>query len=237
MRRTRRPWASGRPGRSGPPATALPNRGRPPRARPWSPRTRRGAARAQGSPGRRGRRPRPAAVHRSASGRAGQPHVRFSSWSSNQPGLRTSWKVPAGEPIFIGLSQTGRSVAFMDLWLIGTVRAPGTPSAWRRGTAARPAPNGDVAIVAHGGTLRMLNAYLRRIPVERMRWEPLANGCILRAPAGRSTSPTHQKGKTDESDHPEIRPHCTCRAGPKSLATPDSPWSSTARYRCGISPT
>ena len=57
--------------------------------------------------------------------------------------------------------------------------------------AARPAPSGDVAIVAHGGTLRMLNAYLRRIPVERMRWEPLANGCILRAPAWRPEYVTH----------------------------------------------
>jgi probable phosphoglycerate mutase len=44
---------------------------------------------------------------------------------------------------------------------------------------------GDIAVVAHGGTVRMLNAYLRGIPVERMSWEPLANGCILRSPAWR----------------------------------------------------
>ena len=44
---------------------------------------------------------------------------------------------------------------------------------------------GDIAVVAHGGTLRVLNAYLRHIPVERMSWEPLANGCILRSPAWR----------------------------------------------------
>src|SRR5437588_196493 len=43
---------------------------------------------------------------------------------------------------------------------------------------------GEIAVVAHGGTLRVLNAYLRGIPVERMRWEPLSNGCILRAPEG-----------------------------------------------------
>jgi broad specificity phosphatase PhoE len=42
---------------------------------------------------------------------------------------------------------------------------------------------GEIVVVAHGGTLRMLNAYLRGIPVERMRWEPLTNGCILRSPA------------------------------------------------------
>jgi len=43
---------------------------------------------------------------------------------------------------------------------------------------------GEIAVVAHGGTLRVLNAYLRGIPVERMRWEPLSNGCILRSPTG-----------------------------------------------------
>jgi probable phosphoglycerate mutase len=42
---------------------------------------------------------------------------------------------------------------------------------------------GEIAVVAHGGTLRVLNAYLHGIPVERMRWEPLGNGCILRSPA------------------------------------------------------
>ena len=51
---------------------------------------------------------------------------------------------------------------------------------------------GDIAVVAHGGTLRVLNAYLRRIPVERMSWEPLANGCILRSPARRLDHATNQ---------------------------------------------
>jgi probable phosphoglycerate mutase len=47
-----------------------------------------------------------------------------------------------------------------------------------------PGPGtGDIAVVAHGGTLRVLNAYLQGVPVERMRWEPLANGTILRSPA------------------------------------------------------
>jgi 2,3-bisphosphoglycerate-dependent phosphoglycerate mutase len=39
----------------------------------------------------------------------------------------------------------------------------------------------DVAVVAHGGTLRVLTAYLSGVPVEQMRWEPLGNGTILRA--------------------------------------------------------
>ncbi len=56
----------------------------------------------------------------------------------------------------------------------------------------------DIAVVAHGGTLRVLNAYLRGIPVERMSWEPLANGCILRWPAWRLdhiTSPSERESK------------------------------------------
>ena len=36
------------------------------------------------------------------------------------------------------------------------------------------------AVVAHGGTLRVLTAYLTGVPVERMTWEPVANGSILR---------------------------------------------------------
>jgi probable phosphoglycerate mutase len=40
--------------------------------------------------------------------------------------------------------------------------------------------NEEIAIVAHGGTLRMLTAYLRGVPVERMSWEPIGNGCVVR---------------------------------------------------------
>ena len=39
---------------------------------------------------------------------------------------------------------------------------------------------GDVAGVAHGGALRVLRAHLCSVPVERIRWGPLANGSILR---------------------------------------------------------
>jgi broad specificity phosphatase PhoE len=41
------------------------------------------------------------------------------------------------------------------------------------------APPGDIVVVAHGGTLRVLDAYLRQVPVEQMRWGPLANASIL----------------------------------------------------------
>lgn len=41
---------------------------------------------------------------------------------------------------------------------------------------------GDVVVVAHGGTLRVLNAYLNGIGVEEMAWEPLENARVLRIP-------------------------------------------------------
>jgi 2,3-bisphosphoglycerate-dependent phosphoglycerate mutase len=58
---------------------------------------------------------------------------------------------------------------------------------------------GDVAVVAHGGTLRVLYAYLHGIAVERMAWEPLENGRILRWPAqsqDRSPRPRERNGDT-----------------------------------------
>jgi broad specificity phosphatase PhoE len=47
--------------------------------------------------------------------------------------------------------------------------------------ARRPAERaGDVVLVAHGGTLRVLRAHLSGIPVEGMRWEALENARVLR---------------------------------------------------------
>jgi len=42
---------------------------------------------------------------------------------------------------------------------------------------------GEVVIVAHGGTLRMLSACLHGVPVDQMRWEALGNATVLRFPA------------------------------------------------------
>jgi 2,3-bisphosphoglycerate-dependent phosphoglycerate mutase len=44
-----------------------------------------------------------------------------------------------------------------------------------------PGEAAEIVIVAHGGTLRMLTACLRGVPVEQMGWEPLGNACILRS--------------------------------------------------------
>jgi len=56
--------------------------------------------------------------------------------------------------------------------------------------------SGDVAVIAHGGTLRVLRACLGSVPVERMRWDPVANACILRlavSSAGAAHEPTRRQ--------------------------------------------
>jgi probable phosphoglycerate mutase len=58
---------------------------------------------------------------------------------------------------------------------LAEVRLPGLPDLSRG--------PGEIAIVAHGGTLRMLTACLRGVLVEQMAWEPLGNACILRSSA------------------------------------------------------
>ncbi len=52
-------------------------------------------------------------------------------------------------------------------------RLPGLPRT--------PGEAPEIVVVAHGGTLRMLNACLRDVPVGQMAWEPLGNACILRS--------------------------------------------------------
>ena len=47
---------------------------------------------------------------------------------------------------------------------------------------SQPGRPGQVAVVAHGGTLRVLKAYLRDVPPERMSWEPIGNGTVVRLP-------------------------------------------------------
>jgi broad specificity phosphatase PhoE len=42
--------------------------------------------------------------------------------------------------------------------------------------------DGDVLIVAHGGTVRVLEAYLHDIGVEQMRWDAVGNATVVRIP-------------------------------------------------------
>jgi 2,3-bisphosphoglycerate-dependent phosphoglycerate mutase len=82
-----------------------------------------------------------------------------------------------------------RVAAFADD--LAASRLPGLAGTGPHGTGPHgtgphgDGPHGDVAVVAHGGTLRVLTAYLSGVPVEQMRWEPLANGTILRSATGR----------------------------------------------------
>lgn len=39
---------------------------------------------------------------------------------------------------------------------------------------------GDVLVVAHGGTVRVLDAYARGVPVHQMTWRPVENAAIVR---------------------------------------------------------
>jgi broad specificity phosphatase PhoE len=41
---------------------------------------------------------------------------------------------------------------------------------------------GDVIVVAHGGSVRMLDAYLHGVPVDQMTWRPVDNATTLRIP-------------------------------------------------------
>jgi 2,3-bisphosphoglycerate-dependent phosphoglycerate mutase len=39
---------------------------------------------------------------------------------------------------------------------------------------------GDVLVIAHGGTVRVLDAYTRGVPVDQMTWRPVDNATIVR---------------------------------------------------------
>jgi broad specificity phosphatase PhoE len=41
---------------------------------------------------------------------------------------------------------------------------------------------GDVLIIAHGGTVRVLDAYLHDVAVDQMTWNPVGNAAIVRIP-------------------------------------------------------
>ena len=48
---------------------------------------------------------------------------------------------------------------------------------------ARPADiGGDVLVIAHGGTVRVLDAYLHGVAVDQMTWRPVGNAAIVRIP-------------------------------------------------------
>jgi broad specificity phosphatase PhoE len=50
--------------------------------------------------------------------------------------------------------------------------------------------DGDVVIIAHGGTVRVLEAYLHGIPVDAMSWKAVANATVVHIPDFRAQLPT-----------------------------------------------
>lgn len=42
--------------------------------------------------------------------------------------------------------------------------------------------SGDVVVIAHGGTVRVLDAYLNGVTVDQMAWRPVDNATIVRIP-------------------------------------------------------
>ena len=55
----------------------------------------------------------------------------------------------------------------------------------RDGREASPWPPGtaeDVLVIAHGGTVRVLDAYLHGVAVDQMTWRPVGNAAIVRIP-------------------------------------------------------
>ena len=42
--------------------------------------------------------------------------------------------------------------------------------------------SGDVLVIAHGGTVRVLDAYIHGVPVDQMTWRPVDNATIVRIP-------------------------------------------------------
>jgi broad specificity phosphatase PhoE len=64
-----------------------------------------------------------------------------------------------------------------DFYLRAASFADGLAAALRDGAEA---PSGDVLAVAHGGTLRVLDAYLHGVSADEMTWRPVSNATILR---------------------------------------------------------
>jgi broad specificity phosphatase PhoE len=76
-----------------------------------------------------------------------------------------------------------RAAAFIDDLTAGTLPVVGEQ-------------DGDVVVVAHGGTLRVLRAYLSGIPVEQMDWAPLENATVLQFPQSGIGSGIEPRGGT-----------------------------------------
>jgi broad specificity phosphatase PhoE len=84
----------------------------------------------------------------------------------------------SGRPTDIGPTDVGPTD-------VGTARDPGQAAFDNQHVSAAAGPacsNGDVLVIAHGGTVRVIEAYLRGVPVEQMTWGPVDNAAIVQIP-------------------------------------------------------
>jgi 2,3-bisphosphoglycerate-dependent phosphoglycerate mutase len=63
-----------------------------------------------------------------------------------------------------------------------TGSATAVPATAVPATTGPASASGDVLVIAHGGTVRVLDAYLHGIPVDQMSWPPVDNATIVRIP-------------------------------------------------------
>jgi broad specificity phosphatase PhoE len=81
---------------------------------------------------------------------------------------------------------SGESVR--DLYVRAAAFCDDLAARLRDGGGTLPAPagagpaSGDVLVIAHGGTLRVIDAYLHGVPVDQMTWRPVDNATIVRIP-------------------------------------------------------
>jgi len=80
-----------------------------------------------------------------------------------------------------------RAAAFCDE-LAATISDGGDGSA-AGAFPVLPDAVGDVVIIAHGGTVRVLTAYLHGIPPEQMSWGPVENATVVHIPDFRARLP------------------------------------------------
>jgi broad specificity phosphatase PhoE len=72
-----------------------------------------------------------------------------------------------------------------DLYLRAAEFCDDLAARLRNGRDASRGPagaEGDVLVVAHGGTVRVLDAYLHDVAVDQMTWRPVGNAAIVRIP-------------------------------------------------------
>ena len=76
-----------------------------------------------------------------------------------------------------------RAASFCDdlaASLNGTVSASTVLASTALASTVSASTGGDVLVIAHGGTVRVLDAYLHGVPADQMTWRPVDNAAIVR---------------------------------------------------------